>query len=73
MKYSVGDMFLDHYGSILVITSVSVPFSSETWAAGEVTAYSATIDGRNSYLRWYNKDFERMKNITCPVLKELHS
>jgi hypothetical protein len=73
MKYSVGDMFLDRYDYILVITSVSVPFSSETWAAGEVTTYSVIINGRNSHLRWYNKDFERMKNITCPVLKELHS
>ena len=60
MKYSVGDMFLDHFGSILVIKSVSFPFSSETWKAGEVATYSVTIEGRNSHLRWYNHDFERM-------------
>jgi hypothetical protein len=72
MKYSVGDMFIA-FNSIVIITAITVPFSSETLAAGQTPAYSVTIEGRESRLRWYDRYFDRLINITCPVLKELHS
>lgn len=70
MKYSVGDIFISHFGKIMVIIRIAVPSSGEIKMP---PYYTATIDGRTSYLRWYDKDFDCYKNITCPVLKELYS
>lgn len=73
MKYSAGDIFIDRFGKTIIIVEIIMPFSSESWREGQYPHYSIRIEGRMSNLRWYDKDFDGYKNISCPVLKELNS
>jgi hypothetical protein len=73
MKYSVGDIFIDDFGNVLVVVGLVVLADFNALSAGQYPYYLITANGRKSHLRWFDTELSSFKNITCPVLKELHS
>jgi hypothetical protein len=73
MKYSVGDVFLDRSNSIIQIIGVVVDPESYFGGFHNQAHYVVSIDGKKSFMRWYDRELDAWENITSPVLKELYN